>query len=224
MTIFKAALASLNLNNETAASLIISPAGTALKTETVEGFARGRDRVPEGVWQQLAALNEQVETAADQIIADQEAGEDDAFDGAIKVDPATIDLPHLRLAQAAVARAIFVLGADGADAADPYDPVAPTDLEMSALPIDRFMKIAEKVIAPIVVGHKGGINFLVISIEGMSRHPYLSPDWVAHNSMYAESCNTMLANGTNSEDLRTAVNRFVALAGLQVNSTFSGRG
>ncbi len=222
MTIFKAALASLNLNNETAASLIISPAGTALKTETVEGFARGRDRVPVGVWEQLAALNEQVETAADAIIADQD--ESNAIDGAIKIDPATIDLPHIRLAEAAVARAIFVLGADGTDATDAYDPAAPTDIEMAALPVDRYMKIANEVIAPIVVGHKGGINFLIIAIEGMSRHAYLSPDWVAHNSMYAESCNTMLANGTNSEDLRTAVNRFVALTGLQVNSTFSGRG
>lgn len=33
--------------------------------------------------------------------------------------------------------------------------------------------------------------FAATGFLGMCRHPYLSPDWIAHNNLWADSCNDL---------------------------------
>jgi hypothetical protein len=52
-------------------------------------------------------------------------------------------------------------------------------------------------------------SFLAISLKGMSRHPYLSEDWIAHNTLHGEAFNT-IAKLVGAKDADTIQRRILA--------------
>lgn len=105
MSPFAAALSTLCLTYGEAAGLLRNREGGPVKESMVKDWARGKSRVPDDVWEQLTGLFEQVEAAADELLADQ--GE---FEIVLETRVEEIDLPHPKLRLAAAVRAKLVLG------------------------------------------------------------------------------------------------------------------
>lgn len=111
MTAFSDALSTLCLSYAEATG-VLPGRDPALppKVTTVQDWARGKTRVPDDVWDRLCDLFEQVEGAADEIIADQGERDGGVCALPLDVDVDAIPLPHPSLRRAAFVRARLVLG------------------------------------------------------------------------------------------------------------------